>query len=495
MHNSAILQSLPLLADALGRAYGVAVEIGGTDAYTTGKVIRLPGLPAEADATFLGLVRGYIDHEAAHVRFTEFRAISQADTTPLERHIWNIFEDWRVEAKLASYYPGCRQNFTWLIRHLFLERASTLPSGVAVVLDWLLLTVRSWSVPELATRCREAAALIDRQWPGLRPDVEPILERMRGHCPDSLACLDYARQVIRSLKEATPSPGQNPSPDLAISTDIQSLISAGENDLPDDFGQVLRKFLGRNATEINRLTVAIVGNKPRLPTDAKDRAAIDHAIAGLRARLHGLVQSSRMVRHKPARAGKIDTRRLHGVAVGNPRVFATHQARPAINTALHVLLDTSGSMRERIGLANQCCRAVAQAMALIGVSVGITAFPGSESGTVVPLLRHGERPGQYQDVGARGMTPMGEALWWVLQRLSILPEQRRMVLIITDGSPDGAANVRAAIKAAAAQGVEVYGLGIESSHITTLLPGRSRVIATIGELPGAVFSMLEQTLV
>lgn len=495
MHNSAILQCLPLLADALGRAYGVTVQIGGPDAYTTGKVIRLPSLPAEADATFLGLVRGYIDHEAAHVRFTAFQAISQANATPLERHIWNIFEDWRVEAKLAAYYPGCRHNFTWLIRHLFLEGTSTLPSGVAVVLDWLLLTVRSWSVPQLASRCQEAAGVIDCQWRGLRPHVEPILERMRGHCPDSLTCLDYARQVIRCLKDSSPSPGQNPSPDLAISTDIQSLISAGENDLPDDFGQALRKFLGQNATEINRLTVAIVGDKPRLPPDAKDRAAIDHAIAGLRARLHGLVQSSRMVRHKPARAGRIDARRLHGVAVGNPRIFATHQARPAINTALHVLLDTSASMRERIGLANQCCRVVAQAMTLIGVSVGITAFPGSEPGTVVPLLRHGDRPSSYQDVRAKGMTPMGEALWWVLQHLSNRQEPRRMVLIITDGSPDGAVNVRDAIKAAAALGVEVYGLGIDSPHITTLLPGRSRVIAAIGELPGAVFSMLEQTLV
>ncbi len=93
------------------------------------------------------------------------------------------------------------------------------------------------------------------------------------------------------------------------------------------------------------------------------------------------------------------------------------------------------------------------------------------------------------------MTPMGEALWWVLQRLSALPEQRCMVLVITDGRPDGTANVRAAIKAATAQGIEVYGLGIDSPHITTLLPSRSQVIATIGELPRAVFAMLEQTLV
>ncbi len=45
----AILKCLPLLADVLGRAYGVTVEIGGNDAYTTGRVIRLPGLPAVGD--------------------------------------------------------------------------------------------------------------------------------------------------------------------------------------------------------------------------------------------------------------------------------------------------------------------------------------------------------------------------------------------------------------------------------------------------------------
>ncbi len=201
-----ILQCLPLLADILGRAYGVAVEIGGTEAFTTGRVIRLPSLPAASDPTFLGLVRGYIDHEAAHIRHTDFEAMTRAAVTPVEKHIWNIFEDWRVEARLVEIFPGSGQNFRWLIRHLFQQPSAEMRPPAYLVLDWLLLTVRSWSVPELAPQCQEVATRINRLWPGLHLRLEPILAAMQDHCPDSMACLDYARQVVRTLSSIPPDP-------------------------------------------------------------------------------------------------------------------------------------------------------------------------------------------------------------------------------------------------------------------------------------------------
>ena len=115
----AIIRSLPLVAGVLGKTYGVRVEIGGNQAFTNGKVIQLPSLPAETDPDFTGLVRGFLDHEAAHIRETDFNVIN--GLTPLEKSIWNTFEDWRVENKLAELFPGCRHNFNWLIRHLFLK--------------------------------------------------------------------------------------------------------------------------------------------------------------------------------------------------------------------------------------------------------------------------------------------------------------------------------------------------------------------------------------
>ena len=42
-----ILNCLPLLASVLGDRYGVQVRIGGSGAYTDGKVIHIPALPLD----------------------------------------------------------------------------------------------------------------------------------------------------------------------------------------------------------------------------------------------------------------------------------------------------------------------------------------------------------------------------------------------------------------------------------------------------------------
>ena len=71
-----VMRSLPLLAAVLGDAYGVEVVIGGDLAHTDGKTIHLPALPLEGDATALALARGLLDHEAAHIRETDFQALA-----------------------------------------------------------------------------------------------------------------------------------------------------------------------------------------------------------------------------------------------------------------------------------------------------------------------------------------------------------------------------------------------------------------------------------
>lgn len=121
IQNKHILSALPLVADVLGRKYGVRVHIGGNDAYTDGRDIHLPSLPLDSDDTIRNLARAFIDHESGHLRDTDFEALRQANLTPLEHHIWNSLEDYRVEQRMAALFPGCRHNLTWLIRHMFLK--------------------------------------------------------------------------------------------------------------------------------------------------------------------------------------------------------------------------------------------------------------------------------------------------------------------------------------------------------------------------------------
>lgn len=207
------------------------------------------------------------------------------------------------------------------------------------------------------------------------------------------------------------------------------------------------------------------------------------------------MQASRLVRTQPSRRGRLNAHRLHGVVINDPMVFQAQGRRPAINTALHILLDTSASMRERIGLAGQCCAVLTQALTSIGVSVALTAFPGMQSGTVVPLLKHGQKAQAFHNVDAKGQTPLGEALWWALQRLVPLREDRKIVLIITDGAPDNPATAREAIRSARHLGIEVFGLGIDAAAITSLLPGRGIDIQHLNDLPAALFALLSQALI
>ena len=90
-----IMSCLPLLACILGKQYNITVEIGGTQAYTDGRTIHIPALKMDTDDIFIKMTRSYLDHEAAHIRYTDFQLLQQANLRRLQFHIFNIIEDWR----------------------------------------------------------------------------------------------------------------------------------------------------------------------------------------------------------------------------------------------------------------------------------------------------------------------------------------------------------------------------------------------------------------
>ena len=70
---------------------------------------------------------------------------------------------------------------------------------------------------------------------------------------------------------------------------------------------------------------------------------------------------------------------------------------------------------------------------------------------------------------------MAESLWWVMQQMCLLRENRKIILIITDGEPDSIPAAQEAFKQAQKKGFECYGLGIMCSNIATccLMPAAS----------------------
>ncbi|WP_374283044.1 hypothetical protein [Desulfovibrio sp.] len=531
-----VLNCLPLLASILGDRYGVQVCIGGKEACTNGKVIHLPSLSIDCEPELLALARSFIDHESGHIRHTDFSVLQAANLDPVTFNLFNCLEDWRVEKKLSGIFPGCRKNLNWLIRRFFVEQAQPRAgddSPALAVLDYVLLTVRAWDVDEVTPARQHAASIIEQHFPGLKEALDAIMVKAYIHCPDTKAAVEYARQIAQCIRQWEPpqpmatnkytdknDQGDMPQPtretnDSTSQIDqqfwpvqpssalsdlpLKALFHAEAQDLPQQFGEILAIELTNNSIEAagDALNVAVEGTRPATPLPANQKLQALQASIALRIRLQGFLQAQTQRLCSIGRRGTLHANSLHRLQVGNARVFQKESEQQGLNTAVHILLDVSGSMAGApINLANRACFAVATALSRIrGVNPAVTAFPAATvTSSVFPIMRHGQSVPYMLDIRASGGTPLAGALWWVLQTMLPLKEQRKMILIITDGMPDNQLAANNAMGVAQKLGFEIYGLGIRDEHITHLLPHTSRVVNDLPDIVPAMFALLQVAL-
>jgi cobaltochelatase CobT len=260
---------------------------------------------------------------------------------------------------------------------------------------------------------------------------------------------------------------------------LAAVLAAGAGDCDGDLFAQVGELLGTQASASSAI---------RLPL-AEDYAG--NALAGMRllaqvqaesarlnARLQGLVQASRMDRPRPVRSGRrLDPKRLHRVAVADARIFASKAHRIAPNTAVHLLVDLSGSMHATVHRADgsqttRASSALESALALAlaldgipGVTVATTAFPG-RAGTadrVTRMVQHGQSPRACAGAfiqSARGGTPMAQALWYAAAELLACREERRMLMVLTDGEPDNTPEALRLLGLCRQAGIEAVGVGI-----------------------------------
>ena len=225
---SVTMKAMPLVASMLGNKLGVKVVIGSSDtACTNGDTIYLPPLPVDDEGVLYPLVNGFIDHEAAHIRHTNLDVLKGKRLTPVEKHLWNAIEDWRVEHEIIKRYTGCHEHFTWLIRHFFLHDAEVETAGendspAFSVPNYVLLTLRSWDVPELFYRCEQEADIMEKHWPGLRSSIDAIMQDIPVRCRSTQDSLDFAQKILQLIEqEAQEEQKSTESPVLSPSINAQ----------------------------------------------------------------------------------------------------------------------------------------------------------------------------------------------------------------------------------------------------------------------------------
>ncbi len=538
---STVIGGLRIAMQALGAKMGVTLRIEGDQAYTNGNEIIIPTLPPD-DHRAAVLARGYVDHEAAHVRHSDF-----------ERNMgtWGeLIEEVYIEKKQCAEYPGCAINLRELVAILKHENGSfrgTKSEPMSQLTSWLICRGRAnvlgQSLGDIASEmeawsrlsfgdhfCDQFAACVARVGScNTLDDCVKLGNEIEALIANPPPARKKDRQPDSGEKQQSPGNGNsgNPpcresgsgdgpgKPSAAKQTDnLEKLRTAdvGKASQKVDLGKIVAQMLGKEHTKGER-----TGNLEEIPdthhpsvgagSGTGDQRRIEGEMgfddarrktSRMRSQLAGLLQAVRLQQSNAKRAGhRIDSRSVYRVACRTPdtRIFEARRDKQDDNTAIVLLTDRSGSMNpEKMSVALQATFVTAEALELLpGVTCAVGAFPWGRG--LAELKPFGAKPrAGFFNIGSSGGTPMAEALLWAGMLLTHRPERRKIVIPMTDGSPDDIGKTRKAVERLKECGIEVYGIGILDSSILNWLR-ESSVIKQIEELPAALIGLLKEALI
>jgi cobalamin biosynthesis protein CobT len=297
----------------------------------------------------------------------------------------------------------------------------------------------------------------------------------------------------------------------------EAITQALESDLEiSDFGQQLKdmaleseELSGNNPRVFGIAEATPASSLPRYGYSQQPVTASSGVVAKLTANLKGLLQAQGLSRNTPSASGnRIARSRLHRIRTGEAKLFLRNASQKQVNTAIHLLLDISGSMDgRRLAIAKDVVFALVKALAhQRGINLALTLFPAfypynpdiTNTGIVYPvaeLIKHGQRPTSTLPWPGYnyGCTPLAESLIYALSTMVQLSETRKIVLLITDGEPNDSITAKTALDEAASLGIEVATIGIEGLYNVSLFP-ICEIVDRVEHLPQKAFKLLESLL-
>ncbi|EOW9267878.1 TPA: VWA domain-containing protein [Vibrio cholerae] len=549
--NHPLKNALPIVAAAYGEKFGVKVLIQGQDAFTDGERIVIPTANPD-DPHYQQIAWGYLAHEAAHIRHTNFDMVQKASSKPIRKALLNIIEDVRIENELAKDYPGTRRSISQVIEYMVDTQQMCVPEQLEPASNlqaWLLFRLRCHflgqkaltplyqavdervrqlfpaaamsrlsamltAVPSLAST-GEVLKLVDAIVAMLEEESRPPQDESDADNGNDIG-QDASNDSNNSSDSQTPETGSSAMGDAAETGDSdnsdqadnlrQALEASAAQFEPDTFAQVAEVLSeqaeghqGVTPLSLPQAEQAMLGDEAILTLSASESAQI-------RARLRGMVQSSQDNRNHAKRHGlRVATHRLAASQAGESRLFIQRQPRIAPNAAVHLLVDISGSMGKPIGegnrkyfhVANEAALALAMALEGIpGVVPAVSYFPGIHQEVSIALLpkqsvRH--RAACF-DQKPRGCTPMAQAMWFAANSLLAQKQKRKLMIVLTDGDPDDWAATHDIVDRCRRSSFELLGIGIQTRSVEKFFP-QSIVINDVKDLKRELFEVTQQLLI
>ena len=192
---------------------------------------------------------------------------------------------------------------------------------------------------------------------------------------------------------------------------------------------------------------------------------IQAGVAGkLRYEVRRLFENSGLDEFQPHRkTGSLDSKSLTKVATGSSRLFKRRMEVEGIDSAVVIVLDTSGSMAEqgnvKIAAAVQTCAALLETLAAAGVATAVLTFDNYTS-VLKPFNTHFKKTMPLlQRIRCNGSTNDYFAIKIAHEMLLNRSEARKVVFVLTDGDGN-VAQAKAQVASGVKLGLTTIGVGM-----------------------------------
>jgi cobaltochelatase CobT len=192
---------------------GIKVTQQGVNAYVkadhngTPVLVNLPYLPDNAGEDLCLAIQGFLDHEVAHILFTEFNLMGQANK--LGRQIGfmlNALEDPRIEKEMGKRFQGSAYNLSntgkfYLDKFVVprLQEAASKGDANAVVQTLMVPMIRAMSgqrvFQEFMNDKWGSVAVVHKRIEDLQPRIEAAAS--------TADCLELAKEIGKRLSEGS----------------------------------------------------------------------------------------------------------------------------------------------------------------------------------------------------------------------------------------------------------------------------------------------------
>ena len=476
-----------------------------------------------------------------------------APTDAVQRLLFDMLEQFRVEALAPQTMPGVARN----LRHrheawsLASHHAGLTDSARGLLIYTLAQVCRARVTGDPVVE--ETEDLLETTRGTLAPLIGHALAGLRRERHDQAGyarhALEIARRVAAMLAAEGSGAGEEKEKldsDLDAARSVFGLIIDHDGDANERFALAVsgrsRVLEGSSdgyrifATAYDREHAA--GTLARKEALAAFRERLDALVAGHAINVAKLAREFRALLAVPARdgwdggqeEGRIDGRRLAQL-VASPterRLFRAERIEPLADCALTFLVDCSGSMKEHAEsvavLLDVCARALEQAgvaCEILGfttgtwnggraqrdwVRAGRPAYPGRLNEASHIVFKGADMPWRRArpeiaallkgDLFREGID--GEAVDWACARLLARAEDRKLLLVVSDGSPMDSAtslandphyldhHLREVVQRHEQSGaIEIFGVGVGLD--LSAYYSRSHVLDLAGSIGNAMF--------